>query len=142
MISIAIFSAIFWSFVGNNQTIDCRGSALCYRGVVTQIIDGDTIQVDDYWIRLALVNTPEIGEVGYLEAKEFTGTLCPVGSNVLVDEDDGQTERSFGRIVAVVFCGGTNLNAELVKSGHAGILINFCSISEFKDDSWAKSAGC
>lgn len=115
----------------------CRGTARCFTGTVTAIVDGDTLDVGDDRIRLALVNTPEVGEPGYQEAKEFTASLCPVGSQARVDEDDGQTGGSYGRIVGAVYCGGRNLNAELVSAGHAVVFIGFCAVSEFADEAWA-----
>jgi endonuclease YncB( thermonuclease family) len=38
---------------------ECKGSADCFRGTVTEIIDGDTIDVNNVRIRLSMVNTPE-----------------------------------------------------------------------------------
>ncbi|OGS48328.1 MAG: hypothetical protein A3K68_07610 [Euryarchaeota archaeon RBG_16_68_13] len=115
----------------------CRGTARCFTGAVTSIVDGDTLDVAGQRIRLTLVNTPEVGEAGYQAAKDFTATVCPTGSQARVDEDDGQTGGSYGRIVAVVHCGGKNLNAELLSAGHAVILTEFCGVSEFADESWA-----
>jgi len=69
----------------------CKGTAACFTDTVTYIVDGDTLDVGSTRIRLALVNTPEVGEPGYTEAKQFTAQTCPVGSQALVDEDDGQT---------------------------------------------------
>jgi len=43
----------------------CKGSADCFRGIVTEIVDGDTIDVNNVRVRLGMVNTPEIGEPGY-----------------------------------------------------------------------------
>lgn len=120
----------------------CKGTASCIMGNVTKIVDGDTIDVGTTRIRLALVNTPEIGEPGYNESKQFTSELCPVGSKVVVDEDDGQLEGSFGRKIAKVACGDKVLNAELLDAGLAKILQEFCSISEFGDDDWAMKHGC
>jgi endonuclease YncB( thermonuclease family) len=37
----------------------CAGNAACFTGPVTKIVDGDTLDVNDMRIRLALVNTPE-----------------------------------------------------------------------------------
>lgn len=116
---------------------ECRGTARCLAGTVTHVVDGDTLDVGDDRIRLALVNTPEVGEPGYQEAKDFTANLCPVGSQARVDEDDGQTGGSYGRIVAVVYCGGENLNARLVSAGHAVVLTEFCAVSEFSGEAWA-----
>ena len=103
------------------------------------VVDGDTLDVGSRRIRLALVNTPEVGQPGYSEGKQFTSQLCPVGSQALVDEDDGQTGGSYGRMVAVVYCGGTNLNAELLRSGLATLVTYYCPVSEFAKDSWT---GC
>jgi micrococcal nuclease len=120
----------------------CTGSASCFSGTVTRVVDGDTIDVNDVRVRLALVNTPEKGEPGYSEAGEFTAGMCPVGSTALVDEDDLQTGGSYGRMVAKVFCGGRNLNADLLEAGHATILARYCSGSEFAGEEWAVRYGC
>ncbi|HEX6067575.1 MAG TPA: thermonuclease family protein, partial [Nitrososphaera sp.] len=115
----------------------CVGTAECFTGTVTKIVDGDTLDVGGTRIRLALVNTPESNEQGFSEATAFTSLVCPVGSTVLVDEDDGQTSGSFGRMVAKVFCDGRILNAELLYAGHAEMYTQFCGVSEFGSESWA-----
>lgn len=120
----------------------CVGTAECFTGEVTKIVDGDTLDVGDIRIRLALVNTPERGDPGFSEATTFTSLLCPVGSTVLVDEDDGQTSGSYGRMVAKVFCDGRILNAELLYAGHAEIYTQYCGVSEFGAESWAREYGC
>lgn len=120
----------------------CVGNAECFTGTVTKIVDGDTLDVDNRRIRLALVNTPERGDPGYSEATAFTSLLCPVGSTVLVDEDDGQIEGSYDRMVAKVFCAGRILNAELLYAGHAEMYTQFCTVSEFGAESWAREYGC
>lgn len=123
-----------------NQTLVCKGTARCFTATVKRVVDGDTLDIGDFRIRLALVNTPERGELGYSEAIRFTLSVCPVGTKALVDEDDGQREGSFGRMVALVYCNGKNLNAELLDKGHANILTRFCSVSEFAGENWTK--GC
>jgi micrococcal nuclease len=120
----------------------CTGSARCFTGKVTRIVDGDTIDVNDIRIRLALVNTPEQGQPLYRDARQFTASLCPVGSTVLVDEDDGQTEGSFNRMIGKVFCGDRVLNAQLLEAGLGEILQRFCSESEFSSEEWAHKYGC
>src|SRR6266571_7609371 len=117
----------------------CKGSAACFTDTVAYIVDGDTLDVGSTRIRLALVNSPEVGEPGYTEAKQFTARTCPVGSSALVDEDDGQTGGSYGRMIAVVNCGGVNLNAALLSSGNAVLVTYYCSVSEFADEPWT---GC
>ena len=41
-----------------------------------------------------------------------TESECPIGSNAVVDEDDGQKGGSIGRLIGVVYCNGngTSLN--------------------------------
>jgi endonuclease YncB( thermonuclease family) len=120
----------------------CLGQARCFDGTVTKVTDGDTIRVDGVAVRLSLVNTPERGQAGYSEATNFTDNICPVGSTAMVDEDDGQTEGSYGRVVAKVFCSGKMLNEELLDAGHASIYESFCSESEFGREEWAVRYGC
>src|SRR2546425_12509382 len=62
---------------GNNP--ECKGTAACFTDAVTYIVDGDTLDVGSTRIRLALVNSPEVGQPGYGEAKQFTAQTCPVG---------------------------------------------------------------
>jgi micrococcal nuclease len=122
----------------------CYGSADCFAGYVTKITDGDTIEVDGKSIRFALVNTPEYGQYGYEQARNYVDTICPVGSVVVVDEDDGQTQGSYGRIIARILCVGvpTSLNEAVVVAGLAEISTSFCSRSEFAIEAWAQNYGC
>src|SRR2546427_8878451 len=117
----------------------CKGTAACFTDAVTYIVDGDTLDVGSTRIRLALVNSTEVGEPGYTEAKQFTAQTCPVSSQALVDEDDGQTGGSYGRMVAVVYCTGVNLNAALLSSGNAVLVTYYCSVSDFANEPWT---GC
>lgn len=61
---------------------------------------------------------------------------------ITVDQDDKQKTDAYGRIVAKVTCSGKNLNVELLENGHAVILKQYCSKSEFAFESWAKKFGC
>ena len=56
-----------------------------------------------------------------------------------MDEDDGQTGGSYGRMIAVVYCGAVNLNAALLSSGNAVLVTYYCSVSEFASEPWT---GC
>ena len=123
----------------SGNTPQCKGTAACFTDTVTYIVDGDTLDVGSTRIRLALVNSPEVGQSGYTEAKQFTARTCPVGTQALVDEDDGQTGGSYGRMVAVVYCASVNLNAALLSSGNAVLVTYYCSVSEFASEPWT---GC
>ena len=120
----------------------CSGTADCFVGTVTRIVDGDTIDVGTTRIRLALTNTPEEDENGYGAAKDFTSSMCSVGSEVLVDQDDGQPYDIFGRMVAKLTCDEDVLNAELLEEGYATLLTEYCNVSEFADERWALEHGC
>lgn len=125
-----------------NQKAFCKGDKLCIVGEIKSVIDGDTIYLDKYKIRLSLTNTPERGEHGFNEATEFTKQLCPVGSTILIDQDDLQPVDAYGRILGKVFCDNKMLNEELLYNNHAGILTQYCSTSEFANEAWAKKYGC
>lgn len=94
-------------------------------------------------IHLALISSPELDKEGGQEAKEFLDQICPIGSDALVDQDDlrpldGPTS---GRIMAVVYCNGGNLNEFLLDHEFASFDDVYCYTSEFADESWAKE-GC
>ena len=121
---------------------DCKGYAECLSGTVTRIIDGDTIHVDGKSIRFALSSAPELYEINGPESRAFIQTICPVDSLVIVDEDDKQTEGSYGRMLGVVYCNGMSLNQELLDSGLGYLSSEFCEKSEFEHYSWAQKHGC
>jgi hypothetical protein len=133
---------------GSASTDECQGQADCFRGTVTEIVDGDTMDINNLRVRLALVNTPERGESGYTKAIDFVESVCDVGTTALVDEDDGQKEGSFDRLIGLIYCGddGINnkksLNELLVEHGYAVIYQDFCNISEFSSASWVQRHGC
>jgi micrococcal nuclease len=108
------------------------------KGKVTYVVDGDTLDINDIRIRLSLVDTPERGEDGYKEAKNFVKDVC-LDKNGEVNIDNGQRGGDrYGREIGVVYCDGINVNKELVENNLARIYTEFCNISEFKDEKWAK----
>ncbi|MDH3339789.1 MAG: thermonuclease family protein [Nitrosopumilus sp.] len=121
---------------------ECLGTAACIPGKVTKIVDGDTIEVYGKPVRFSLASAPERNESGGSEATEFVRSICPVGSSVVVDEDDRQTQGSYGRIIAVIHCNGMNLNESILENDHAYIISSFCNDSEFGNSKWAKKHGC
>lgn len=129
----------------NGYSDICSGNANCFTGTISKVVDGDTVDVDgEIRIRLALVNTPEQGEQGYQEAKDFVNSVCGVGTKVIVDEDDGQKGGSYGRMIGLVYCGEDKLllNQILIEEGYARIFDEYCERSEFSDLSWAQNNGC
>ena len=122
--------------------LECSGNARCISGTITRIVDGDTIHVDGQSIRFALSSTPELNEYGGIEAKYFVEQICPVGTEALVDEDDGQTEGSYGRVIGVIYCNGINLNEAVLEEDYAWLASGFCYNSEFSTHTWAQKYGC
>jgi len=84
-------------------------------------------------VRLVGINSPEIGEEGYEEAKEFVNRTC-WGEEVKLDVDDKRQYDSHYRILAVVYVNDTNLNEQLVKEGYAEIM--YIPPSEFDSREW------
>lgn len=107
-------------------------------GIVNHVVDGDTLDINDIRIRLALIDTPERGQEGYMESKEFVKNLC-LNKNGEVDIDDGQRRGDrYGREIGVVYCDGINLNNALVENNLTKIYKEYCDISEFSGEKWAK----
>src|SRR5438552_14436646 len=117
-----------------------RSVGLCVKRNVTRVIDGDTLDVEGgLRIRLVLVDAPELNASGGPESRDYLTFICS-GSMALVDEDDFQIGHDpYGRVLAVVYCGGTNANAAMISSGHATTYFAFCSVSEFGTTAWS---GC
>ena len=92
---------------------------LAWEGKVVSVTDGDTIKVlkdgKQVKIRLAAIDCPEKGQPYGQSAKKFTAKLVS-GKVVRVWPTD--TDR-YGRTIAFVFVGSTDLNKELLKAGLA-----------------------
>jgi micrococcal nuclease len=72
-------------------------------------------------VRLVGINTPEIGEEGYEEAKEFVNKTC-WGEAIKLDVVDMTQYDTYYRILAVVYLNDTNLNEKLVREGYAEVM--------------------
>lgn len=108
-------------------------------GIVTKVIDGDTLDINGIRIRLAIVDTPERGQAGFDKAKNFVESLC-LGKKGELDVDNGQRRGDrYGREVGVVYCDGVNINAKIMANKMARILTEFCDITEFAKENWTGS---
>ena len=109
-------------------------------GEINYVVDGDTLDINDIRIRLSLVDIPERGQDGYQEAKNFVIDVC-LNKKGEVDIDDGQRRGDrYGREIGIVYCDGVNINKELMENNLAKIYTEYCDISEFKKEKWAKSS--
>ena len=104
-------------------------------GVCTQVVDGDTIYLDNgEKIRFVGVNTPERGVEGYITSKNFVQKLC-LNKKVGIDVDDSKHSDRYGRTLGVVIVDGKNVNEMLLKEGLAEIM--YMPPSEFYPYDWA-----
>jgi len=88
---------------------------------VLSIGDGDTLTVSDggrkVTIRLACIDAPESAQTPYGgRARATLQALAPIGTTVTIQ---GIKKDRYGRTVAEVIRGSTNLNLELVRRGDA-----------------------
>jgi micrococcal nuclease len=120
----------------SNDENQNKSSDIELEGIVTKVVDGDTLDINGNRIRLALVDTPERGQPGFEQAKGFVESIC-LGKKGELDVDSGQRRGDrYGREVGVVYCDGVNTNEKLMIGKLARILVEFCDISEFSNDNW------
>jgi len=101
----------------------CAASARSFQGGVQRVNDGDTITVDGVHVRLFGIDAPVLAQAGGHEAREYLRALA-LGKRVEVAEKDTD---AYGRTVAVVTLpDGSELNAEMVRAGHAWVYRNYC----------------
>lgn len=93
---------------------------------VTRVVDGDTFIVASLGrVRLADIDTPEVGQSGAREAMEYL-TLLVHRKLVLLDIDDTRGKDRYGRVVAVVYLRHNvthllNVNEALLSAGLANL---------------------
>jgi len=84
---------------------------------VLRIVDGDTIDSSIGKIRLLGINTPEKGERGYQEAKDFLNKTL-LNKTVTLEFGKDKKDR-YNRTLAYIFLESNNINLEIVKRGFA-----------------------
>ncbi|CAG0952737.1 SPbeta prophage-derived endonuclease YokF [Anaerolineae bacterium] len=89
---------------------------------VREVIDGDTITLDNGEIvRYVGLDTPEINEPFYLEAK-VRNVMLVQGRVVSVVVCGAEPRDKYGRVLAWVTSAGESVNATLIKEGLARVL--------------------
>ena len=100
--------------------------------IVSRIIDGDTIEMDDGSIvRLLCVNTAESGKPWYQEGKDFLENTLLNETVILMNETEEDDTDSFGRMLRWVYLRNdteTSINQVLVSSGLA--FVDYCENSK------------
>ncbi|MDI6701548.1 MULTISPECIES: thermonuclease family protein [Methanothermobacter] len=122
------------SINSTDNSTDTSGVKYDASGYCYHVVDGDTIDVEGVGrIRFVGVNTPERGQSGYREAKDFVKSSC-LGRTVQLDIDDARRHDKYGRVLAVVYVDGVNLNRELLRRGYAEVM--YIPPSEFNPYEW------
>lgn len=102
------------------STLSCYGQNEQI-GVVTRVIDGDTIDMDidgkAHRVRYISVNTPERDEPCFYEATQANVDLV-TGKTVRLAKDISETDR-YSRLLRYVYVGDTFVNEALVAGGYA-----------------------
>jgi len=99
-----------------------------YRGTVTHIVDGDTLEVrlasgKSERIRLIGIDSPERGECYAGKATERARQLAMSQSVVLRGDPTQDTRDRYGRLLAYVWIGGRDLGYQLVAGGFAKVYV-------------------
>lgn len=88
------------------------------RITATRIIDGDTIELSTGEIvRYVGVDTPEVSECYYEEAKEKNSEMV-LNKEVVLRKEVSETDK-YGRLLRDVEVDGTNVGIQLVRFGYA-----------------------
>lgn len=90
---------------------------------VVEVTDGDTMKLSTgQTFRLYGVNSPEVKEPYFEEAKAFTQNLV-LNKEISFEQEENYKEDKFGRMLGYVFVDGVNLNLELVRNGLARVVL-------------------
>ena len=98
----------------------CRSASEIAETKVIRVIDGDTVVIaEGYHVRYIGIDTPEIGESFYEEARECNQELVD-GKTVRLEKD--VTDRDeYKRLLRYVYVDSLFVNAELVRQGYARV---------------------
>jgi len=84
---------------------------------VSEVIDGDTFKIAGQSIRLIGINSPEVGEPCYLEAKDKLKEIIK-GKKIRL-EKDVEDKDGYGRLLRYVYVDNLFVNSEMVRLGLA-----------------------
>ena len=140
-LSHLFYIAVILTFAAYGAITEPSGAELiidgfkCERTVtIIEVLDGDTVKTDAYErIRFTGINTPELGEPGSYEAKNFTETKL-LGKTVCIDVDDTRPLDKYHRTLAVILVDGKNLNKQMLDKDLARIM--YIKPSEFNPYRW------
>lgn len=96
----------------NSHALESYLANNSFKGQVTGVIDGYTLEIDNKTVKLALIDGIEGNDTEILnEATHFTSMLCPIRSPALVYHDNyyhGKKLDNSSILSAVVYCLASN----------------------------------
>ena len=114
---LALLVVLLATTVGAHEKSEQKAKSIV--GIVTQVIDGDTIWVSDghgrHKVRLNHIDAPESNQPF---GSESTAHLKSIITNRTVRIEYEKSDR-YGRILGVVFLGETDVNLQMVCEGFA-----------------------
>jgi micrococcal nuclease len=127
--ALALLAAAAALGAGSAQSPAGTAGAFTYRGVVTHIVDGDTLDVrlasgKVERIRLIGIDTPERGACYAAKATERARQLAMSKPVVLRGDPTQDTRDRYGRLLAYVWIpGGKDLGYQLLAGGFAKVYV-------------------
>ncbi|MEK6855939.1 MAG: thermonuclease family protein [Nanoarchaeota archaeon] len=118
---VLIILVIIGFIISNSYQQETISMPLCIKdNCAIRVIDGDTFQIkNNSTIRLLCIDTPEKGEEGYEEAKQFLESLV-LDREVILERDVSDRD-AYGRLLRYVYINETFVNKEMVHRGYAQI---------------------
>ena len=102
--------------------------AFTLRGMVTHVVDGDTVAVSladgrAERVRLIGIDTPEVGQCGFARASRYARAVALGRRAVLVGDPTQATRDRYGRLLAYVWVGGRDLGYQQLARGFARVYV-------------------
>jgi micrococcal nuclease len=125
LVSVCVTLALVAAGAIASEATSSAGQAQVQVVVVASVYDGDTLTLrDGRRVRLLQVDTPELGsgECYSRAARTALRALAPPGGRIVLESDRAldRVDR-YGRLLAYVEVGRTNVNLELVRRGAATV---------------------
>jgi len=120
--AIALITLILGFFSGNYYS-NQKQSSLITQGMVTRIIDGDNLELDNAKsVRLYGINCPEKGRKFSQEAIDLS-TKLTLNNQIRLEYQPNYEKDRWARLAAYVFINNTFLNEQLVRQGLCEVTI-------------------
>lgn len=118
LVCLWFFCAIFLASCSNPGSVDPNSGKEQSNGKVVAISDGDTFRLlteekQTVRVRLHGIDAPEKGQDFSTQSKQALSELI-FGKEVRLEQKD---KDRYGRVVAIVYCNGLNVNEEMLRRG-------------------------